>query len=433
MILGEKKPIVIFYFSVFIIMFILTSLTPMVSDDYSYCFSFYDDTRISSVSQIIPSMIAHRQILNGRVIVHGIVQFFLMFPKTVFNTVNGLNSVLLCFLLSWYLDGNSRQKALSIACGAMALWSFLPGFGQNFLWLDGAINYAWGYSVFFAFLWPYSSQYLGKNKKNTALPSVLLYILLSFVAGSYSENASFIFLFLAVCLTVLIWHRDHHVPFSLIAGMLAELGGWLFLINAPASSHRSADINISILGNNLAGLIKETESFLFWFLLIDVLLLIMVVHFQGRKEITIISALFIIGGLGSVLSFTFAAYHLPRHYCCTGVLLCASLILCLNELFSLRQHLVVKLLAGGLAMLFAFRFSLGVLDIAVCWHKAQVREQIIHTAVEAGEESVTVDNCIPMTNYALKFSLNVEDPVEWPNAAVASFYGIDEIYGREPS
>ena len=50
-------------------------------DDFAYCFSWADWTRIRSVSQIIPSMAVHRSVTNGRVIVHGLVQLLLLLPR----------------------------------------------------------------------------------------------------------------------------------------------------------------------------------------------------------------------------------------------------------------------------------------------------------------------------------------------------------------
>lgn len=426
------KPVLIFLALLFFVIFVLSSLTPMADDDYSYCFSFYDDSRIISPMQIIPSMAVHRQLLNGRVIVHGIVQFILMFPKVVFNSLNGFNAVLLFLLFSRYLNGSSNRKVASLSCGAMALWSFLPDFGANFLWLDGAINYAWGYSIFFLFIWPYSANYLGFRTTKTSLINLFAFLVLSFVAGSYSENASFVFFFLGASLSLLIWRRDHHISCTLLLGLAAELCGWIYLITAPGSSHRSAEMKLSVIGNNLANLIKGMESYLFWLVLIDIILLLVVIHFHGRKEIIILSSLFLCGSIGGLLAFSFAAYFVPRHYCCTCVLLIFVLVILSNEAFCLKQQLLCKMLIGCLAVLFIFRFSLGLLDIAVCWHKAQVREQTIFAAVENGETSVTVENCVPMTKYALQFYLNDDKPSEWPNIAVSSYYGIKEIYGVEP-
>ena len=94
----DKKPICFILLAVFLFMTLLSFLTPMIADDYSYSFSFADYSRIESVGDIVGSMAAHRETINGRVIAHSMVQFFLMLPKAVFNISNGLAASLFVFL-----------------------------------------------------------------------------------------------------------------------------------------------------------------------------------------------------------------------------------------------------------------------------------------------------------------------------------------------
>ena len=75
---------------VFLLLLYCNLHTDLVADDYRYCFSFADGSRISAVRQIFPSMAAHRLSMNGRLIPHFLVQLFLMAPKAVFNLVNAL-------------------------------------------------------------------------------------------------------------------------------------------------------------------------------------------------------------------------------------------------------------------------------------------------------------------------------------------------------
>ena len=86
--------------AVFLTMTLLSFLTPMIADDYNYCFSFADGRRISSVGAIIESMIAHRRAVNGRIVAHSLVQLFLMLPKAVFNVANGLAAAVFVFLIN---------------------------------------------------------------------------------------------------------------------------------------------------------------------------------------------------------------------------------------------------------------------------------------------------------------------------------------------
>ncbi len=426
------NPILILSFVIFLIMLVLTSLTPFGHDDYSYSFSFYDDTRIQSVSQIFPSMLVHRQLLNGRLIPHAMVQFFLMLPKPFFNVFNALNSASLVWLLSQFLQSDNKRKMMSLACGAMAFWVFSPAFGENCLWLDGAINYAWGYSFFLVFLWPFVADYLYLfNHKRTPLLIVLRF-LLAFVAGSYSENASLVIIFIAGCITALLWIRDRRIPYYYLTDLLAGIGGWVFLMSAPSTANRGAALNASVIGNNLAHIITETKSSLLLLLIIVVALFVIVSHLGGRKQVLVLSGLFVFGSFASLLSFVFASYFIPRHFCCTVFLLVFAFVLLLDEAQLLKQLLITKVLAGCLAVLFVFQFSLGVLDIVVCWHKAEIREETILAAVSRGEHSVVVENCVPMTRYALRFHFSVDDPKEWPNNVVESYYGIEEILGKDP-
>ena len=89
---NNHRPFLLLCLLVFLVVLGLTALTPMVSDDFAYCFSFADWTRIRHMGQIIPSMAEHRNVTNGRVIVHGLVQLLLLLPRPVYCVLNALNA-----------------------------------------------------------------------------------------------------------------------------------------------------------------------------------------------------------------------------------------------------------------------------------------------------------------------------------------------------
>lgn len=68
----------------FIFMLALNFLTPYQADDFAYHFSFDTGERIESISDIFPSLAAHTQTMNGRVIAHFFVHLFELLPKAVF-------------------------------------------------------------------------------------------------------------------------------------------------------------------------------------------------------------------------------------------------------------------------------------------------------------------------------------------------------------
>ena len=101
------------YLAVFLLMLLFTALTPLVADDYSYCFSWVDSGRITSPLQIPASMAVHRQLTNGRVIPHALVQLVLLAPKLLFDLLNAGAAVLLLWLLGATPGTGHRDSAFS--------------------------------------------------------------------------------------------------------------------------------------------------------------------------------------------------------------------------------------------------------------------------------------------------------------------------------
>lgn len=100
--LYENKALTALFAIIFAVMLIFSLLSPLAADDYTYCFSFATGERISNISMIIESMVAHRSSMNGRVISHGLVQLLLMLPKPIFDVFNALNATLIFYFIYWY-------------------------------------------------------------------------------------------------------------------------------------------------------------------------------------------------------------------------------------------------------------------------------------------------------------------------------------------
>jgi hypothetical protein len=83
-----------------------------------------------------------------------------------------------------------------------------------------------------------------------------------------------------------------------------------------------------------------------------------------------------------------------------------------------------------LAAVFLFQFSRGAVDVLVAKRKEAEREQIIHETIMDGKRTVTLTNYFPSTVYAVPFILDAPD--DWVNRAVASYYGLDIVYGLNP-
>ena len=418
------------YTAVFISAFMLTVLTPKYADDFAYSFSFATDQRIRSIADIFPSMAVHRLLLNGRVVPHFLVQLFLMFPKAVFSLLNAMETILLLKLSSRCLQTSGKTKCLILLCGIFGIWLFTPSFGENYLWLDGAVNYSWALAVLMLFLTPYISAWFEMPCEKNTLLSVL-HIVFSFAAGSWSENGSLAFLFVAGCLFLGTWKRERKLPVYLMLGICSAAAGYIFLMTAPATSGRAAAMNPSVLITNVQFFLKASFSHLLVLYLAFAALLVMTIVSKGQKDRIIFSILLFLAGFGALASFIFAAYFVERHFSCTVFLTVLSCTVLLDELAQKKRQGLLYVLTGALAAAFLLSFTLGTIDIVVANRKEREREQVIRDAVSKGEKEVTLTNYFPSTVYAVPFILDA--PNDWVNMTVASYYGLDTVYGRNPN
>ena len=133
----------------------LNFLTPLVSDDYRYAFSFATDERITSVWQIFPSLYTHYFVMHGRTAMHFFSQLFMLVGKPVFSVCNAAVAALLLLGLYRLAAGRGdKNPAALLGLGALS-FLFTPAFGQTMLWLDGACNYLWGVAIGVWVLVPY--------------------------------------------------------------------------------------------------------------------------------------------------------------------------------------------------------------------------------------------------------------------------------------
>ena len=431
---SERKPLLLYFCFLFLCMFVLSSMTPLVSDDYTYAYSFADFTRITRVSQIFSSMAAHRIRPNGRVFAHGMVQLFMMGPKIFFNLCNAANAVLLAWLFARFFPAQPPGKKLFLlAAGAMIIWNYSPAFGEDFLWLDGALNYAWGLSALLLFLWPFAAEYLELPHKQTPL-HCLLFCLIAFIAGSYSENGSVSMLFAAFCLLLLVSLRRKKLPPFLAVGFLMAVLGFFWLLRAPGTAHRGSDFSLSVLGANFSHVLSTVRKVLLPLYLGYAAALAAAICCKADKRRLVLSFILILAGLVSLAAFVFAAYFELRHFCFTVITVSLACVLLLSELLDSPYRVLADICASALAVLFLFNAAAGAVDIAVGCSKWHIREERIRQAHEEGASIVVLDEHLNFSPYGISFKLNDFGP-DWPNMWIAKYNGFDVVYktGTEPT
>ena len=240
--------IVLLFVLLFALLLVFNFLTPMTQDDFLFTFSHAHWSRLTGADEIIPSMAALRQNTNGRVFAHFFVQLFLLWPRWIFNVLNAGMGALLFYILYRYVRcGDARRDLPTLLFLGGVLFVLLPAFGQVFLWLTGACNYLWTAVLTLAFLYPFYTRYFGRESLQ-ATPVRILYLLLAFFAGGWSENGSLAMLCAAFGFLGLLWLREKRLPRFLTLSFCAACAGFLFLMSAPSEwSGRRGEVAESTL------------------------------------------------------------------------------------------------------------------------------------------------------------------------------------------
>ena len=423
--------LLLFCLAFFAMMFLCNHWTDLIADDYRYCFSYADDTRIESIAQIIPSMAAHRHSMNGRVVPHFLVQLFLLLPKGIFDVANALLFVLLIWLLHKLAVGKGLPNPVLACVLFFAFWAFQPDFGQVFLWLTGSVNYLW--CGVFSLLWmmPMVKSFREDQAPGKALR--VLYVLFSFPVGAYSENGTvaLVAMWLAFALVDWFWFKKSPVLWKILA-LVSMLAGFAYMMLAPAETvNKSAEMTISVLLSNFA---ETGRMYLrFWPLLLCFpLFYSLALYRKVDLKTRLLSLVLLFGSLAGQFVLTFAMYCAGRSMHIALMLLLAADAVLLSRLYDLpgRNLLIALCCAGGLLM--GRSWFVGLPDIRDTHYLLQYNEDFIAECAARGEREVQLPRPYAKTSWSALEGLaylNTEDPDDWPNVYMAKYYGVDKVIG----
>lgn len=418
--------------AIFLIMLLCNFRTNLIADDYRYCFSFADGSRIERAADIIPSMSAHRQTMNGRVFAHALVQLFLLLPPAVFKVLNSLMFLLLVWLIYRMALGRHERNVLLLSCVFGCLWLFQSQFGQVFLWLDGSINYLWCAVLSLLFLLPYIRKFLFNRELRPW--QAALFTVYSLFVGGYSENSTVAVVFVALLLLLLsTLHRGFSLRLWPFPSLAALALGFVYMLFAPAElMNKSAEFSLPVLLQNFAD--TGLHYLRFWPLLAVFALLYIAACRVGTPREPRILALVLLGGsLAGHFVLTFAMYCAGRSTYIGLVLLLLACCVLFAELFDDDRFTAALTALGILCLVFtAYWGWRGVADIMKTNYNLSFNEQIIIDAAANGEKDVQLPRYYPRTKYSALEGLpylETSDTTDWSNVYMAKYYGVDTVIG----
>lgn len=433
--LSTRKAYIIAFAVIFLFMLVCNCLTPYQADDFYYHFRVDNGEAMDNIADIIPSMIAHAEVLNGRLVAHTLVQLFEMPPKILFNLVNtGVFMLLLMLVCRLIGFGELRQNAVALVLVFCTLWVFTPAVGEVYLWLDGSVNYLWAMVFNLAFLVPYLRLFDSGECINR-LVKKLLFVVFAFLCGAFQETASTAAFLLAVVFMVLTRHTAvggrRRVDWVYIAGAVASFAGLLFMAT------RSAELGIKSSSESFVSLYIGFSNMMSFFLRfapgigLFVVALVLCLLLRADIKRVVVASVFFLGFMCANGVMVLARIYPDRCACPALIFLVMANAVLLRELARLKYRTALTCLAALLCTSMLYFGILGVADITSTFAQFKVNEASILNAIAAGEDEVLLPQLYAKTKYSVAYSMIFPSTIDWVNESLAKYYGIDHILGYD--
>ena len=421
--------------------FLLNVMTPYIADDFTYMFSFETGARMQGLADIIPSMVRHAYTMNGRIVPHALEQLFLLMPKLVYDVCS--SAVFLWLLFSSYCVCNigRERSALLFLAIFMAFWNYVPAFGQACLWQVGALNYMWALAFCMYYLQPYFTLYFGTSpvsfyRMPRSLPRKLLFTVLAFLFGSYSEFSSAVGIALSAGI-LLASPRDRRRSYRwLLIPIVSAVAGYIFMIIQPGESDSKSGLFSAVdILKRIPDVTVQMKTFLSVLFIAWAVLMTLSFARNVSASRRLASFGFFLGAIAGSYIVIFAYTYPYRCMITTTFFLILACGILLSELLDSPSGLFCRAALAVLTLSFAVNLICGVGDIGSAWHQYRQREAQINAALDAGETEITLSRIYYATKYSPYFEMKDLDrnyPDLWPNVYMAAYYGFDRIYGTDP-
>lgn len=432
----RKKVFYIAVGIVFVAIFIMNCLTPIMSDDYNYA---VDARNAGNLWGIFVSEYHQYIGHTGRSVAHFILKCFLSGDKWIFNICNSVNFVVLSLLIYYNVEKKKKYDVLVYGLINVFLWLFSVRFGETILWETGSCNYLWGTTFVMGFVSAF--RYCcnkGDKLKHQAVACILLF-LFGVVAGWCNENTSGGGILAVLLLLGIVKLEKRKVTPCMICGLVGNIVGYLFLFCAPGNWIRVGLSEeqyggIALYLSRIYKITLEIEDN-FFVLLCILLGLFLLVKAQGRKWKELKNGgLFFLVFLATCYSLTLIATPMSRAYFGAGVFLMVACTQLFAQVIEENKYVTAfKQMAVGILLLYlGFAYLDGIVNVARVYRDYTKRDAYILEQKAAGNTSIEV----PLihegfeTPYSFGYDTDfAEDSGYWVNNMALKYYGVGEIIG----
>jgi hypothetical protein len=429
--------------------FIFNLWTPLIADDYSLAFMFRSGKRINSLQDIFISLYNYYFVHGGRLISFFFGHLFVLYGKIFFNISNTVVYLGFILLLYYHAAGSLKKfnPFLFLALNVI-VWFLTPSWGEDFLWLNGSVVYLWPQTIALLFLVPYRKK-MADRKYSMNIICALLFFLFGIIAGCGNETlGAAVLCFFIAYFFIRIKAKEAISAFE-IAGAVGFLAGFCVLYFSPGTHLRASMLDFSVRYFQLPSLIKTTALAVWRFFESGILpagliaAAVIEIHYRQKKQINFSFLVpFSIAGLaGFGVMIVSPEFPARVSFVAISFLIIALVNLVRHITFAEQIKKNIPAAAVIVFLVFAYSFANATKDIYQIHKLWQRRAEYILSQKAMGILDIEVTEPIPTSvSYGGKvwYSANkymargndiTTSPQNWPNTAVAAYYGINSIKG----
>lgn len=412
----------------------LAFLNSFTSDDYRYHF-FYNGFLPSHwhkmdhfFFEIVPSLINHWEMWNGRVFAHFFVQLLMQFP----HSVSGFFISVIWVTLVWLVIFLAKVKVTlgNFLVAFSVLFIALPMMGQTVFWVSGFSNYLLMTVFQLAFL----ASWL-KSSKNWHY--VLLLFLAPFVGNSEENGGPTIFLIITII--TLFSNKTVKDVIKVIGLDLMGIVGFSMSVFSPGSRHRAAQGISEILSSqHLYAWFQWVKNNTFVVLLLIALLGLAHVIFVSRAKTLLNQDATRIAILGAFINvmLMFMSVDLPDRTSFSAVTFLSIIVIQLYN--DIKNTRVGFALGASLFFVFVVSLSLAVTNVygsaIINWEN----ERTVINAKNNNETEIVILKNPSAIDWGIKklgerYNSNFKtanlssNPRAWYNTWYARYYGVENV------
>ena len=325
----DNKKIEYFLFAlIFIGIFVVNFMTPMLADDFAYSIGS-DLKRIDSLSDIFNYQVNHYLTWGGRTVAHTIAQLFLIMPRWIFSICNSVMQIFEVLLIYLLARNGKKNNPIIIVAIWFLLWFCLPAFGVSNIWLIGSCNYLWTTVLILFLIYQYS-----KERKDT--PAYIVFMLiLGIIAGWTNENTAFGSIVIIWLFIFIGGFKELKKYKWKIAGFIGSLIGFSAMILAPGNYKRSETLvqDASFIKRIVSRFINYTELITTYLLpLIIILVILISIYIYKKKKIDKKVYAYIAGSFFSIYSMLLSPQFPDRAWTGTVIFLIIPIVMLLYDI-----------------------------------------------------------------------------------------------------